>query len=270
MSPDQPKPTEDGPKFTLSVIGRPHGLTRRRLARAVEQVGGQLVAKPTPQVDLVALAHASARTVFSEGVAPAFPAGISSGARPVSEMTLKRMLGLAPPVPEQERTLSQADLTRGPKLSAEMLDCLGVFDVLEPVEGTYAYADLLVAREVKRLLDRGYDLDVIVTAALALGRSRRSLCEGRLIEAPWGEVMQETCAGLARLDGQLVLPLGHAATTSDELFERAETAEASGDFGVAEQFYRAAMAVDRTDAASAYNLGNVLDAQGRRPEAVRS
>ncbi len=270
MSPDQPKPTEHGPKFTLLVIGRLHGLTWRRLVTVVGQVGGKLTAKPTPRVDLVALAHASAHTVLSQGPSPAVPAAITSPVKVVSELTLKRMLGLAPASPKEDRTLNQGDLTRGSKLSAEVLECLGVFDVLEPVEGTYAYADLLVAREVKRLLDRGYGLDVIVTAALALGRSHRSLCEGRLIEAPWGEVMQETFAGLARLDGQLLFPLGHAATNSDELFERAEIAETSGHLTVAERLYRTAMAVDRTDAASAYNLGNVLDAQGRRREAVRS
>jgi tetratricopeptide (TPR) repeat protein len=52
------------------------------------------------------------------------------------------------------------------------------------------------------------------------------------------------------------------------IFSSAEAAEAYGDLASAKQFYRAAMAVERADAAIPYNLGNVLDAQGRRHEAV--
>jgi Tfp pilus assembly protein PilF len=183
-------------------------------------------------------------------------------------MTLKRMLRLVTPAVEEDRTLDRDDVLRASKLSAEMLDCLAGFDVVEPLDGRFAYRDVLVAREARRLLDREYELAAIVQASLALRRSRVSLCEARLVEAPWGEIVQETCGGLASLSGQLALPLSHDIASTDSLFERAETAEALGDLATAEHFYRAAMAVDRADAAIPYNVGNVLDAQGRRPEAV--
>jgi tetratricopeptide (TPR) repeat protein len=157
---------------------------------------------------------------------------------------------------------------RASKLSPEVLDCLAAFDVVEPIDGKFAYRDVLVAREAKRLLDREYELAVIVEAALALRRSGVSLSEARLLEAPWGELVQDTCGTLASLTGQLALPLSHDMASPDNLFERAEAAEAYGDLASAEQFYRAAMAVDRADAAIPYNLGNVLDAEGRRREAV--
>jgi tetratricopeptide (TPR) repeat protein len=198
----------------------------------------------------------------------ALPKGLDGRIRLVSEMTLKRMLRLAPPAVGQDRTLDRDDVLRASKLSPGVLDCLAAFDVVEPVDGKFAYRDVLVTREVRRLLDREYDLAAIVEASLALRRSRVLLSEARLVEAPWGEIVQETCGALASLTGQLTLPLSHYMASSDDLFERAEVSEVSGDLASAEHFYRLAMAVDRGDAAIPYNLGNVLDAQGRRPEAV--
>jgi tetratricopeptide (TPR) repeat protein len=198
----------------------------------------------------------------------ALPKGLDGSIRLVSEMTLKRMLRLATPPVGQDRTLHGDDVLRASKLSFEVLDCLAAFDVVEPLDGKFAYRDVLVAREVRRLLDREYELAAIVQASLALRRSRVSLSGSRLVEAPWGEIVQETCGALATLTGQLALPLSHDIASPDDLFERAEAAEALGDLASAEHFYRAAMAVDRADAAIPYNLGNVLDAQGRRPEAV--
>src|SRR5215203_1723639 len=140
--------------------------------------------------------------------------------------------------------------------------------MLEPVDCKFAYRDVLVAREVRRLINSDIDLATIVGASVALRRPRVSLSEARLVEAPWGEVVQEVYGLFASLDGQLALQLRHESVSADDLFERAEVSEAVGDLVAAERWYRAAMAVDRTDAAIPYNLGNVLDSQGRRPEAV--
>ena len=198
----------------------------------------------------------------------ALPQGLDRRVRLISEMTLKRMLRLATPPLGQDRTLDRDDVLRASKLSPEVLDCLAAFDVVEAVDGKFAYRDVLVAREVRRLLDREYELAAIVEASLALRRSGVSLSEARLLEAPWGELVQQTCGALATLAGQLALPLSHNCASPEDLFERAEVSELSGDLAAAEHFYRAAVAVDRADGAIPYNLGNVLDAQGRRPEAV--
>jgi tetratricopeptide (TPR) repeat protein len=198
----------------------------------------------------------------------ALPEGLDGRIRLISEMTLKRMLRLVSPPVEEERTLDRDDVLRASKLPPEVLDCLAAFDVVEPFDRKFAYRDVLVARGVRRLLDREYELAAIVQASLALRRSGVSLAEVRLTDAPWGEIVQETGGSFASLTGQLTLPLPHDSASPDDLFERAEAAEALGDLASAEHFYRGAMAADRADAAIPYNLGNVLDAQGRRPEAV--
>jgi tetratricopeptide (TPR) repeat protein len=259
---------EGAPKFSLLVVGRLHGLTRKRLRDVVEQVGGELLGRPSSRVDLVALAQGSAQMVLRAAPALELPNGLDSRIRSISEMTLKRMLRLVSPAVGEERTLDRDDVLRASKLSPEVLECLAAFDVVEPVDGQYAYRDVLVTREVRRLLDREYELATIVEASLVLRRSGASLSEVRLLEAPWGELVQETCGALASLTGQLTLPLSHDMVSPEDLFQRAEVSEVSGDLASAEHFYRAAMAVDRADAAIPYNLGNVLDAQGRRPEAI--
>jgi tetratricopeptide (TPR) repeat protein len=259
---------EAAPKFSLLVVGRLYGLSRKRLKDVVEQVGGELVGRRSSRVDLVALAHGSAQMVLRAAPPLALPKGLDGRIRLLSEMTLKRMLRLVSPAAGEDRTLDRDDVLRASKLSPEVLNCLVAFDVVEPVDGKYAYRDVLVAREVRRLLDREYELVAIVEASFALRRSRVSLSEVRLTDAPWGEIVQETCGTLASLTGQLTLPLSHDTASPDDLFERAEASEAYGDLASAEHFYRTAMAIDRADAAIPYNLGNVLDAQGRRPEAV--
>jgi tetratricopeptide (TPR) repeat protein len=73
---------------------------------------------------------------------------------------------------------------------------------------------------------------------------------------------------VASLEGQLTLPLAHDGASVDDLFERAEVAEVSGDLVSAERFYRAALALNRSDPVLPYNLANVLDEQGRRSDAI--
>jgi tetratricopeptide (TPR) repeat protein len=259
---------EATPKFSLMVVGRLHGLTRKRLRDVVDQAGGELLGRPSSRVDLVALAHGSAQLVLRAAPALELPNGLDRRIRLISEMTLKRMLRLVSPAVGEDRTLDRDDVLRASKLLPKVLECLAAFDVVEPVDGKYAYRDVLVAREVRRLLDRQYELAAIIEASLALRRSGVSLSEARLLEEPWGEIVQKTSGTLASLTGQLALPLSHDSASPDDLFERAEVSEVSGDLASAEHFYRAAKAVDRADAAIPYNLGNVLDAQGRRPEAV--
>ena len=54
------------------------------------------------------------------------------------------MLGLAPPLPVEHRTLSAADVARGARLDPDVVRCLALFDVLD------ARGDLRQARRDRR------------------------------------------------------------------------------------------------------------------------
>jgi hypothetical protein len=254
--------------FHLHVIGRLRGVTRQRLAALTAAAGGQLVRQPGLRVDLVCLAHGTAAELLGGGPTVRLPDGVPAAASVVSEMALRRRLGLAPPRLPENRTLAASEVAGRSRLPLEVVRCLALYDVTEPEGGFYGYRDLLAAREVRRLLNAALPLAVIVQAAVALRDAGRSLSDTRLQEAPWGEMLQEVAGRLGRLDGQFALPLQETFESVDALFGRAEALEQEGDFCGAERLYRIAAGIDRADPVLPFNLGNVLDAQGKTAEAA--
>src|SRR5215213_1678005 len=138
-------------KLSLMVVGRLHGLTRKHLRDVVDQAGGELLGRPSSRVNLVALAHGSAQMVLRAAPPLGVPKGLHHGIRLISEMTLKRMLRLVACMVGEDRTLDRDDILRASKLSPEVLECLAAFDVVEPIDGKFAYRDVLIAREARRL-----------------------------------------------------------------------------------------------------------------------
>jgi tetratricopeptide (TPR) repeat protein len=255
------------PAFRLFVVGRLRGVTRARLSHAVEAAGGRLARSLSSRVDLVALSHRSATTVLSDAPPLAVPAGIPGRARLVSELTLKRKLGLLPRNVNW-RDLSRADVEHASGLDPAVIDALALFDVLDPVDDCYSFRDLRSAREAHRLLELGFGLSEIAESAALLGLAGRGLYDTALAEAPWGDVMQKVGERLGRLNGQLELALDHDCETADEVFTRAEECEATGDLHEAERLYHIARAMDRMDPVIPFNLGNVLDGRGYPGEAA--
>src|SRR3954453_6332931 len=256
-----------GGPLSLYVFGRLHGVTRLRLAGLVAKAGGHLMRRPSSWVNLMAVGHGTALAALADGPPVALPQAVLPTARLVSELGLKRLLGVAGPLPEEHRALSATDLARSARLDLEVAPRLSLYDVREPVDGCYGYRDLLAAREVARLLRSGVGLDAIVEAAAILRSAGRRLSEPRLLEAPWGEIVQEVAGRLGRLNGQFTLPLDEHCLSVDEVFQRAEQSEVEGDLPTAERWYRGAMRMDRKDPVLPFNLGNVLDGQGRSGEA---
>ena len=118
---------------TLFLVGRMHGVTRRRLDQLVRHRGAKLATKPSARVTVIAVAHSAASDVLPDGRVR-LPTGLPTSAPLISDVELRRRLGLAR-VPEAvERTLGAADLQRIAGLTPTLLACLTLFDVLEPVD----------------------------------------------------------------------------------------------------------------------------------------
>src|SRR5215468_8007588 len=251
---------------TLFLSGRIHGVTRRRLEHLVRQRGGKLATKPGARVTLIAVGHSAAANVLPDGRIR-LPTGLPDTAALISELELRRRLGLLRPPEPAERTLGAADLERLSGLSARLLSCLALFDVLEPVDGRYAYRDVVAAREAGRLLGRGVELRRVIEAAIALRRRGSHLSESRLTEGPSGELLRELSGQLAELSGQLTMRLDHDGRSLDDVVAAAERAEENDDHSAAENLYATALRADANDPVIPFNLGNVFDAQGRAAEA---
>jgi tetratricopeptide (TPR) repeat protein len=259
--------TMQSPAFTLYVIGRLRGITRERLARSVEIAGGRLTRRPRARVNLVTLSHTSAPTVLSSPPALTLPEDFATSVQLISERSLKRRLGLTKDA-SGEREFAVDEVIRATGLDPATLRCLVLFDVVDPVEGRFSFRDMRSGREARRLLSAGFTLAEVVRASMALADTGRGLFDTSIDEAPWGDLMQVVGQRIGRLNGQYELALDEPYVTLDEIFEGAEEAEMAGDLTEAERLYRIAAHMDRTDPVIPFNLGNVLDAQGRSKEAL--
>jgi tetratricopeptide (TPR) repeat protein len=255
---------------SLFIHGRLHGVTRRRVADLVEKAGGVLTARPTGRTTHIVVGHVTAAIALVTAPPVIFPDAIPKAAQRLSEKAFKRRLGLAAPPTPEARTFRREHLLSQMRFDQKLIECLELFDVLEPVGGFFSYRDLACAREVSRLLNRGIPLDEIVTAAIQLGHRGLRLCEAHLTEAPWGSIGQQLGGRLMELDGQFTLPLDEAPISLYDAIAQAETYEAAGAWLEAERLYKIAMRMDRSDPVLPFNLGNVLDARGEEKEAILS
>jgi tetratricopeptide (TPR) repeat protein len=255
---------------SLFIHGRLHGVTKRRIASLVERAGGVLTARPSARTTHIVVGHVTAAIALVSAPPVAFPDGTPAGAYRLSELAFKRRIGLAAPPTPETRTFTREHLLGQMKFDQKLIECLELFDVLEPVAGLFSYRDLACAREVSRLLSRGIALDEIVMAATHLSHRGLRLCEAHLTEAPWGTIVQQLGGRLMELDGQFTLPLDEAPINLYDAIAQAEVYEASGAWAEAERLYRIAMRMDRSDPVLPFNLGNVLDAKGEEREAILS
>ena len=260
---------------TLFLVGRIQGLTRRRLDMLVRLREGKLATRPGRNVTLIAFGHSAGDRALDDGRV-ALPTGLPAAAPLVSENVLRRALGLLPPPAEVDRSMGRDEIERLSGLSPNLVSCLVLFDVLEPVDERFAYRDLVAAREAARLLKRGVAIGDVLEAATALRRRGTNLAEARLTEGPSGELLRDVAGQLAEFSGQLTMRLdfgrpdmGQAQKprSIDDLLFEAEEAELAGDHATAESLYTTAMRADTADPVLPFNLGNVFQAEGRAAEA---
>jgi tetratricopeptide (TPR) repeat protein len=254
---------------TVFLVGRIQGLTRRRLDTLVRLREGKLATRPGRNVTLIAFGHSASARALDDGRV-ALPPGLPATAALTSENVLRRELGLLAAPEDVDRSMGRAEIERLAGLTPNLVSCLVLFDVLEPVDDRFAWRDLVAAREAARLLKRGVAIGDVLEAAVALRRRGTNLAEARLTEGPAGELLREVGGQLAEFSGQLTMFGGagqQKPQSVDDLLAEAEEAEETGDHATAESLYSTAMRADTADPVLPFNLGNVFQAQGRAAEA---
>ncbi|HLM13718.1 MAG TPA: hypothetical protein VK362_15105, partial [Reyranella sp.] len=166
---------------TLFLVGRIQGLTRRRLDTLVRLREGKLATRPGRTVTLIAFGHSAVDRALDDGRV-ALPPGMPAPAPLISENVLRRALGLLPPPEEVDRSMGRGEIERLAGLTPNLVSCLVLFDVLEPVDERFAWRDLVAAREAARLLKRGVAIGDVLQASIALRRRGGNLAEARLAE----------------------------------------------------------------------------------------
>ena len=167
--------------------------------------------------------------------------------------------------------MGRGEIERLAGLTPNLVSCLVLFDVLEPVGRTrFAWRDLVAAREAARLLKRGVAIGDVLGPRSRCAGAAAHLAEARLAEGPSGELLREVGGQLAELSGQLTM-FGRRdqqkPRSIDDLLVEAEEAEDAGEHATAESLYTTAMRADAADPVLPFNLGNVFQAQGRGAEA---
>ncbi len=188
----------------------------------------------------------------------------SHGVPIASERQFLEWLGKAVPE-DQAKTYTGDQLVSLGKVPKAVVDQLAMFGLIEPRGGLYGFRDLAAARQIAGLLASGVLLSAITRS---LSEIRKWLPDARLsnlrlFPESSDSVLIEQIAGRTDKTGQFVLPIAAQDDNADSLFEQAQSAEQAKDLATAERLYRRVMKMDAADGAAAFNLGNLLRADGR-------
>jgi tetratricopeptide (TPR) repeat protein len=250
---------------TYGLVGALAAFPFRLAAREVKRHGGELKRGITRRTATIVFGR---QLIERAGMAQIEAAVAKAGARPaIGECAFLRRLGLMDPLPPG--VLSRQALSDQAKLPLKDLDLIALFDAFEHDSEPFAFRDLILAKKYAALIADGADwLDIVRTVHRS--QAGEELTRLTLSAAEREGIHARTPQGLSELNGQLRLPMPSRGDLDlDELFSRAETAEASGDFKAAIDAYKKCVSIDPTDAVAAYNLANCLHADGDRTEAER-
>lgn len=250
---------------SVYIAGRFERLPKTRIERELAARGAKLHRRLTRKTDYAVITHAAAgrtldaRLLDGDALAPT---------RPLSEDTFLRLLGLAPAL--QGKDIDPTRFLGLSGLAPDEVRLLALFDVLQPAEEKFGFADLKVAQHIAGLRQRGAALDAVLKAATELRRRRRGVTAAditRLDIAPSGDLMMRIGDLLAELDGQMRFAWEVPPPDPDAIFEAAEEAAGAGDLERAERLYYACLSATPRDPIVRFNLGNVLRELGRIAEA---
>jgi len=154
-------------------------------------------------------------------------------------------------------------------LSGEKIQELAQLSLLDERAGRFDFRDLASARQIAKLLADGVRLSEIIRSVKEIRKWLPDVGLGsvRLRPGPCDSLEVEQAGGRTDRRGQYVLAVDDCRHNPDDLFASAQAAEQVGDIAEAERLYRLLMKGDPTDPSAAFNLGNMLRANGRNIEA---
>jgi len=239
----------------IYILGRLGG-SRKQIATILSGMGARLSARISSRVT---------HTIVTHAVAERFTGRIAG--RPLSEITFKRILGIAPPPNSEGRGFTKQDVMRISGLGEELIDQLILFDVLDPCDNLFCFQDVASARTVARLLSDGISLSSVLATGARMRAKGMRISEVRLEGTSRDTLKLVYGDGLMTIDGQFELPLPSGDEDPDELLEQALALEDMEDWEEAERLYRMLCYI-APSGLYAFGLGNCLLKQGKTKEAM--
>jgi tetratricopeptide (TPR) repeat protein len=255
-------------RSTVAFTGRLACMSRAEAFEVVRQHGGTPSQAVTRQTNVLIVGELGWPLLDDGRPSNKLSRANSYGIPVVSERRFLEWTGKG--VPDSlHRTYSADQIATLSKLSNGTIDELVRFGLLDPRGGLFGFRDLASARQISKLFADGIALSEIIRSVKEVRQwlPQADLSNLRLHSAAYHGIEIEQPEGRTDKRGQFVLPVSRPEQNADALFERAQAAEEIGDRAEAERLYRGLMKSDPTDAASPFNLGNMLRTDGRKVEA---
>jgi tetratricopeptide (TPR) repeat protein len=254
--------------LTVSVIGAPERIPVARLRRALERRGATLSRRIETGTNLTVIAHgAVGRLAMGRLPTVIFQAGSVV----ITEHQFLREMGLLAPLPEKQRDYGRDSFATASRLTRKERFWLELFDVIEPRDGAYDFHDLILARQIKSLIESGIRLPSVIGAASAFRRAvrRDSLKQIAAEKIANSDLVVHVGSWLAAIEDRQRLPFHeHDLPLAGYLYDEAEAAGRAGDWATAERLYRQCSQIDSNDAIALLNRAEAVREQNRDQEAA--
>ncbi len=253
---------------TVAFTGRLASMKRADAFALVRERGGSPREGVTKRTDVLVVGELGWPLVDDGRPSNSLAQARSYGVPVASERQFLGWLGKAVP-DEQAKTYTADQLAALSKLPASVLEQLAMFGLIEPHDGRYGFRDLAAARQIAGLLGSGVALSAITRSLHEIRKwlPDAQLSNLRMFPESADRILIEQMKGRTDKTGQFMLPVEAQNDDPDALFEAAQAAEDGQDAADAERLYRRLLKVDPADAASRYNLANLLRSSGRAVEA---
>lgn len=249
---------------TVGLVGGLAGLPRRLAAREVAERGGQLRRGVTRRTSVAVIGRSLLARLGDAAIVAEVAAVRTPGRVLRSENGFRRLLAGTAGAPG---ALDARALAARSGLGADALAMLALFDGFEHDVEPFSFRDAILARKYAGLIAGGATWGAIARSVHRFGPAVSLTAKSLQVGA--GQIYAADGKGLAELDGQLLLGLGEAEEDAEEIFARAEAAEAAGAHGEAAALFGRCLAIDPGDSVAAFNRGNCLRAAGQAAEAER-
>ena len=257
-------------KRAIAFTGRLAAMNRAEAFALIRRHGGMPRRGVTKNTDVLVVGELGWPLLGNGQPSKNLELAKSLGIEVASERRFLEWAGKAIP-DDQRRTYSATQISQLSGLSPAAIEELTAFGLLDSRDTRYGFRDLAAARQLSGLFRSGVALSTITKSLREIRKwlPDAALSNLRLAPASADRLLIEHMKGWIDQRGQFVLPVESTQEDVDVLFEEAQAAEEAKDLDKAQRLYRKVMNLDPGDPAAAFNLANLLRAQGRKPEAER-
>lgn len=254
---------------TVSIIGALERVPLARVRRALHRRGATLSRRLEAETKVTVIAHGAVGRLAQGRLKQVI---VQAASTLLTEHQFLSELGLRPRNLTKRHDYDREAFAHASRLTRRERFWLELFDVLEPSDGFYDFHDLILARQIRMIIDTGVSVPDVIGAAMAFRRAAAREAEQRpALPAPLaqGELIAGIGTWLAQIDRKLARRIDYDdVTLACHLHDLAEAAGQAGDWKVAEGLYRRCIAIDATDALALLDCANAVRHQGRREDAA--